>query len=281
MDYSIKFSLLLLASSNATKKGDDSKSGEDFLTQLVVENVSAHILKCFPRESKSRVQNICIEYASCRGKVVRSLWRCLTKVLGYPQESEIYSHPLAKTSKATDFALFQMLERLYMNIRKLCFPQFRSMQNVFIALGYRCLPNYLFRQYFRSSVFIATPEFISRFIAEVPDDEESTTIKVDLVTSLPKDVAKPIIMKWNHPAAKRFMTQELVGKFDFIGIFNVNGSMMARAGERVPESGRFLPTETFLRLINLPDFASSRLTEDEWEFLAGSVQGSLDNVTLR
>ena len=227
------------------------------------------------------MQNICVEYASCRGKVVRSLWRCLAKVLGYPQDSDVYNQPLTKTCKTTDFALFQMLERLYMNVKQLCFPQFRGMENVFISLGYRCLPNHLFKQYISASVFKATPEFITRFVTEVPDDDESSIVKLDLIASLPKNIAKPIIMKWNHPAAKRFIIQELVGKFDFIGVFNVSYAMMTGGAERGQEAGRFQPVETFLRLINLPAFGSNRLTQDEWEILVGSVQSSLDNATLR
>ena len=266
---------------DSSKRNEGRKTGQDALTQLVVECVSAHILKCFPLESKSRVQNICIEYASCRGKVVKSLWRCLTKALGYTQDGDVYSQPLEKASKATDFALFQMLERLYVNVNQLCFPQFKGMQNVLISLGYRCLPNHLFRQYIRASVFRATPEFIRRFVLEVPDDDESSTLKLDLITSLPKSIAKPLIMEWNHPVARHFVTQELVGKFDFIGMFNINNLMISGGAEGGQESDRFLPVETFLRLVNSPAFASYRLSEEESNFLAGSAQSSLGNVNLR
>jgi len=266
---------------DSTKRNEGGKASQDAMTQLFVESVSAHILKCFPLESKSRVQNICIEYASCRCKVVKSFWRCLTKVLGYTQDGDVYSQPLEKTSKATDFALFQMLERLYMNVKQLCFPQFKGMQNVFIALGYRCLPNHLFRQYIRVSVFKATPDFIRRFVLEVPDDDESSTLKLDLVTSLPKSIAKPILMEWSHPVARHFLTQELVGKFDFIEKIHLNNSMLSGGAESEQESDRFLPVETFLRFVNLPAFASCRLSEEELDFLVGSAQSSLGNANIR
>ena len=266
-------------------RNDDSKIGDDPISFMIIESVSMHILKCFPRESKNRVQNICVEYAACRGKVVRSLWRHLTKVLGYAHENEVYKQPLEKTSKATDFALFQMLERLYSNVNQLSFPQFRGMPNVFVALGYRCLPNHLFRQYFRASVFEASPEFIRRFVIEVPENDESSSLKLDLISSLPNNFAKPIIADWDHPVARRFITQELVGKFNTVGIFHAGSAIMADAAERGQESNRFLPMETFLRSIRLEEnsrnFASYRLTEDEWQYLVDTAQINLNNVTLK
>lgn len=266
-------------------RNDERKTDGDQLTQLVVDNVSAHVLKCMPRENKSKVQNICAEYALCRGKVVKSLWRDFTKIFGYSQENEVYKQPLEKTSKTTDIALFQMLERLFYNVKQLSFPQFKGMQDVFIGLGYRCLPNYLFMQYFKAFVFKASPEFVSRFVSEVPDNEETSYVKLDLISSLAKKDAKPIIVNWDHPVAKRFRIQDLVGKFDYVGMFSVGNAMMADTADGEKGAERFMPLETFLQLIQLEEnsrnFASFRMNDDEWSFLVDSAQHELENITLR
>lgn len=259
-------------------KSEESKSGDESLSMFVIERVTGHFVKCFPRENKNKVQNICAEYAFCRGKVVKSFWRHLTKVLGYAQENEVFKQPLEKTSKITDFALFQMLERLYFSVEQLCFPPFRGMQNIFVALGYRCLPNHLFKQYFRASVFKASPEFVARFVAEVPDDDQTSSLKLHLISRLHRRDAKPIIYSWDHPVAKRYRIQEIVGKVDNSSAVNAGSAMMADSVSGGREADRYLPTETFLRSIGLEEnsrnFASFQITDEEWKFL---IDNALEN----
>ena len=264
-----------ISRSSAKEKGAQLR--DDYISKLITEKFSAHILKCFPRENKTRVHNICVEYALCRGKVVKSLWKHLTKVLGYNQEYDVYGESLTKKPSATGYALFQMLERIHLCLTQLCFPEFRDMQNVLSALAYRCLPSHLFLQYLHASVFTVSPDFVTRFVSEVPD-EDNIGIKIELVSGLPRSHTKAVLSKWKHPVAKRFLVNELLGKFDGPSKLNeidapaTADSMEAGANDQdVTGLDRFLPFETFLKAIrseaNSKAFESHKLTAEETELL--------------
>ena len=275
---------------HVTEKGNtkmaDKESQEDALAKLVTDKVSAHILTCFPRENKTKVHNICVEYASCRGKIIRSLWRHLTKVLGYSSEETVYDEPLEKEAAITDYALFQIMERLHLCIAQLSFPEFKDMQEIFIALGYRCLPQHMFIQYLNASVFTVRAEFVKRFITEVPDTQDSVPIKMELISRLPKDRGKVIISQWNHPIARRFKTQELLGRFYGAESSAVSNMTTEEQEDELPESEHFLPLETFLRSIRIRDdytdprhIHSNRLTEEEYQFVVSSAHKEMNFLT--
>ena len=264
----------------------DKGSQEDALAKLVTEKVSAHILTCFPREDKRRVHNICVEYTSCRGKIVRSLWRHLSKVLGYHSEENVYHVPLEKEASTSDYALFQIIERLHLCIAQLCFPEFKDMQAIFIALGYRCLPQYMFLQYLNASVFTVRAEFVKRFITEVPDNQDSVPIKMELISLLPKESLKVIVDEWNHPIARRFKTQELLARFYGEETSAANNLTAEEQEGELSESEHFLPLETFLRSIRIREdytdprqIHSNRLTEEEYQFVVSSAHKEMSFLT--
>ncbi len=267
---------------------EDSQTQNDFQTkdeaiiQVVIEKISSHILQCFPHEKKGKVHNVSLEYAQCRGKVVKSFWRHISKVLDYSSEADVLKAPLESTNKSSDFALFQIFERLHTCVAQLSYPEFRDMSNVFISLAYRCLPLHLFMQYLNASVFTVRPEFVQRFVMEVPDTEELVPVKIELASRLPKQLAKAVLINWKHPVANRFIAQELVSRYDCENL-SAPGNSMAVESQRASEqeTERFLPLETFLRAISDDKhFESHRLTEQELEFIESTAISQMDLLSI-
>eukprot|EP00794_Sanderia_malayensis_P014283 gene14283-15770_t len=271
---------------------NDVQSQDEAVVQVLVEKLSGHMVQCFPRENKGKIHNICLEYATCRAKVVKSFWRHVSKVLDYnPDDSDALKvAPLGPTAtKSSDHALFQMLERLHACISQLSYPEFRDMSNVFISLAYRCLPLHLFMQYLHASVFTVRPDFVQRFVAQVRDDvADIVSVKIELLSRLPKHQAKAILCTWNHPAAERFVTNELVSRYDGEGmsaLYNTEGfdSNRGRTGSAEPmDKERFLPLETFLRVVRSDErhWGPYRLSEYEMNYIESSAVKQMDFLSI-
>ena len=263
------------------RTNDVLQSEDDIANRITTDKLTTHLTSCMPRDNKTKIFNISKEYAMSRGKIIKSLWKHASKALGYSSETQILHALLTERASAAECALFQLLERLHVCCAQLCCPVFPGMSTIFITLGYRCLSKPLFLQYLDADVFNPTEEFVNRLLIEVPDEGDNVSIKVHVITRLPKEAAKRVLAHWNHPVAKRFLSQQLVIRYSGSDVQETNIQLQHHHEEHIPD--QFLPLATFLRSLRLEEttkqFAVRRPTEDDLEILEASTLLETNTIT--
>ncbi|XP_071960471.1 gamma-secretase-activating protein-like isoform X2 [Antedon mediterranea] len=182
------------------------------LQQMMIDKLTRHFdLHLSDYSKKVRMRSLSAEYIECQMKQAKQLLEIVSNsVGGKGQQLEPANIPFQDPVSEKDKHLYNLLERCYLATDSICFPFPPGFQTCFTCLGYRCLSYSSFLQYVERGVLQLTPEFVRKFFAELPDDEEHSLQKHEILIQLPQTEALEIIEEWKHPLALKYLAQQYV-----------------------------------------------------------------------
>ena len=259
---------------DSTKAAERQRSEDAYKKYITVDKLVKHITKIQGSEVKPKAIKMSREYAEIRGKIMRSLWKCVMKSLNFSTDASVISVSLHLKPSQHEAALFQIVERLKIVSDQLCFPGFHNMNQVFCLLGFRYLSRYQFSQYLEAKIFDIYPGFVKRVLCEVPNDEEYLKMKIQIASCLGKEDAISALKVWDHPIGNRYIAQQHISRVNVDNTtFSLGGAPTSFDEE---PSEQFVPLHTLIEAMKVGNQQSKRgwgrpnmqLTEEDFDAVA-------------
>ncbi|XP_078676801.1 gamma-secretase-activating protein-like [Branchiostoma floridae x Branchiostoma belcheri] len=182
---------------------------QDRVVGMTVEHLTDHLSRYLPRETRVKVFNVAREFVSCQLQQAKQLLQFIWISLGFPPDGYLTSN-VGEPGVQAESELFHMTERFYMSAQELCFPLPNGFKTFFTTLGFRCLDSHVFLQYVDRGVLHFTDDFRDMVMEDLGDDRDSSEMKLNIVSRLPKRQALTGLQQWNHPISTRFLSKQYV-----------------------------------------------------------------------
>ncbi|XP_035676326.1 gamma-secretase-activating protein-like isoform X2 [Branchiostoma floridae] len=180
---------------------------QDRVVGMTVEQLTDHLSRHLPRETRVKVFNVAREFVSCQLQQSKQLLQFIWTSLGFQPDGDLASN-VGEPGSQAESELFHMTERFYMAAQELCFPLPNGFKTFFTTLGFRCLDSHVFLQYVDRGVLHLTDDFRDMVMEDLGDDRDNSEMKLNIVSRLPKALTG--LQQWNHPISTRFLSKQYV-----------------------------------------------------------------------
>ncbi|XP_066929798.1 gamma-secretase-activating protein-like [Clytia hemisphaerica] len=253
---------------------DDSAIDEDrkfnenlnaIATQLIANYVSRH----FGQDMKPRIDDLCLNYMEHRCESIEQLWKVVLKSLDLSDEGVRFC-TLDTPSDELELAAFQLVERVKVICDQLCYPQLNRMNDLLCSLSFRSLRRFQFVRYVDACVFKVNINFVRRVIKEVPENNEKSQLIEILLGKLSKTEVQKILLEWNNPIGRKYLSEYVSWKMPFNEIHTPNNTNFEQV---FPNGDEFMPLKTLLHAFKVHGktsamFGGSRRDKKQNDMLA-------------
>ncbi|KAL3289631.1 hypothetical protein HHI36_023041 [Cryptolaemus montrouzieri] len=173
--------------------------------------------------------------------------------------------------------LFTILERYYLAVESIAYPQPQGFTSFFTFLGYKTLKFEMFLQYVNRNVFELQIDVMKAIMSDITNDQEGVTQKLKLLSLLPRSRAKRLLNQWQHPVSLMMRAREhalniLSGVESGTGRGSLGSNKQYRNLTTTHSGERFLALDTFLDLLT----AKASLTDLDFGLLIEATESSTE-----
>ncbi|XP_044764823.1 protein pigeon [Coccinella septempunctata] len=265
-------------------------SRQEHIISVNLRELSMHLLKQssdnkitrfqWQNQSPMHVHAVATRYVSAQLEQSRRLCQALCQ----KAVSTDPRHPLEKGFLYIDqmneedrLVLFSILERYYLAIESIAYPQPQGFTSFFSFLGYKTLSFEMFLQYVNRNVFELQVDVMKAIMTDIPNDSRGVNQKLKLLSILPRSRAKRLLNQWQHPISLMLRAREhalniLSGVESGTGKGNFSSNKHYKNLSPTPSEQRLPALDTFLDLLT----AKASLTDLDFGLLIEATESSVE-----